>query len=153
MNPVIACVSLAVLAILVSLPVTAHEGARGIVKQRMNQMSMMESSLKKIAGIIRSGGNYDRKEIITLARNIAKHSGENMTRLFPESSKTMRSEAEATIWEEWDIFQSEASDLLRKAETLTKLASAQAEQAEMMTATRQLAASCSSCHRQFRRPE
>lgn len=153
MNYLAAIVSLAATTVLITQPGVAHDGAKGIVKQRMGQMSAMESNLKRIAGMIRSGDDFDRQEILHLVNGIAKHSGKSMTRLFPESSKGMRSEADPVIWEEWDMFRSGASDLFRKADNLAKITSAGHDRADLMTAIRQLAASCTSCHRKFRRPK
>lgn len=145
--------ALAVLTFFLPPPATGHEGAEGVVKQRMDQMSVMETSLKKIAGMVRSGDDFDREEVIRLARDIRNHGGENMTRLFPESSKPMRSEAEPAIWEEWEAFRTGASDLSRKANHLAKMISSGGDRANVMTAIKELAATCTGCHRKFRRPE
>jgi len=52
------------------------------------------------------------------AEDVATHSGEAMTRLFPEGSGGMPSEAKDAVWSDWEEFASLAEDLHRLSEGL-----------------------------------
>jgi len=96
----------------------AHSGATGIVKERMDGMSAMGDVVKNIAAMMRGDKPYDAAAVRDGATVIASHSGEAMTRLFPEDSGGKPSEARPEIWSDWDTFSNLADRLAVLAEAL-----------------------------------
>ncbi len=82
----------------------AHGGATGIVKQRMDAMSNLADTMKKLAGMMRGQVPYSPIVVRKSAKKIAGHSGDALTRLFPEGSIKGPSEARHAIWADWDTF-------------------------------------------------
>ncbi len=98
--------------------VLAHSGATGVVKERMDGMSALEKSVKAITPMMRGKNDYDADKVRAFADDVAKHSGEGMTRLFPEGSGGMPSEAKESVWSDWEEFASLAEQLHRLSEGL-----------------------------------
>jgi len=98
--------------------VLAHSGATGVVKERMDGMSALEKSVKAITPIMRGKDDYDADKVRAFAEDVATHSGEAMTRLFPAGSGGMPSEAKDAVWSDWEEFASLAEDLHRLSEGL-----------------------------------
>lgn len=98
--------------------VFAHGDAKGIVKDRMDLMKDLKGAMKTLKPMIRGKENYDIETVKKNALTIQNSSGEHMTKLFPEGSLDMPSEAKPEIWQEWDNFQRIAADLERFAQAL-----------------------------------
>ena len=97
----------------------AHSGATGIVKERMDQMGMIAKSMKTIGGMMKGEVAYDASVVQAEATKIASHSGETLTKLFPEGSTKHPSEALPAIWTDWERFEAIAMDLSRYATALS----------------------------------
>ncbi len=91
--------------------VLAHGGATGIVKERMDAMSQIGKAVKSLAGMFKGEIKYDADTVKAAAGVMRGHSGDNLTRLFPEGSKGGASEAKAEIWQNWTDFQRLANNL------------------------------------------
>jgi len=101
---------------IISAPsLLAHGGATGIVKERMDLMDDMKSAMKELSSIFKGQQAYDAAVIRQAASTINQHSGDAITRLFPEDS-LKNSEAQPTIWQEWQHFQ----DLADRQERLSQ---------------------------------
>ena len=105
-----------------STQVTAHGGATGVVKERMDQMSDMKKSIKIMAAMFRGKTPYQVQEVRSQALKIKAHSAVTLTDLFPEGSLTDSSEAKAEIWNEWDKFKALAEDLENISQALSEVA-------------------------------
>lgn len=92
----------------------AHGGATGIVKERMDAMSVMSEAAKTLSSMMRGQVDYDAATVRAAAAEIEAHAGAAMTELFPEGSEGMPSEARAEIWSDWSTF----SELAMRLETL-----------------------------------
>lgn len=125
----------------------AHEGAKGIVKERMDAMRSMGDAMKELAAMLRGKQSYDADRVRDLAARIAMHGGDTLIELFPEDSIEGPSEALPAIWEEGDAFAEQAEALTVAAEALAASATTKAE---AMPGFRDLGRTCSSCHRDFR---
>lgn len=90
--------------------VFAHTGATGIVKERMEDMSSMAQSVKLISEMFKAGA-YDANIIVTGARAMQTHAGEELTSLFPEGSNSAASKAKDAIWADWQAFSALADEL------------------------------------------
>ncbi len=100
----------------------AHEGATGIVKERMDLMDSIGKSMKTITEMFQGTTDYDAGKVRDAASLIANHGGEEMTRLFPEGSVEGMSEALPAIWQEWESFSELADDLSAYAKALAAAA-------------------------------
>ncbi|HKK29568.1 MAG TPA: cytochrome c [Alphaproteobacteria bacterium] len=98
-------------------PVSAHTGATGVVKERMDAMKDMREAMKALNAMLKEG-SYDRAEAQKAAFTIRDHSGEQMTGLFPEGSLQHPSESLPTVWEEWPEFAAQAEELRVHADAL-----------------------------------
>lgn len=94
------------LSVGLALGALAHSGAMGIVKERMDGMMVMGKSMKSLAMIVKGVKDYDAETIQVAARAIEKHSGENLTKLFPKDGKKQKiSVAKDEIWANWEEFE------------------------------------------------
>ncbi len=155
----------------------AHEGATGIVKERMMAMDGVGKAMKEIKAMLRGQKAYDAQRLAVLARRIGDQSGATLTGLFPEDSLRHPSKASAEIWRRWDLFERLAQDLGTSAEALAVAAEQSDDKAQTddasgedskqsanasandvgspavelpMAAFAKLARSCAACHREFR---
>ena len=103
---------------IVSSPLLlAHGEATGIVKERMDLMDDMKAEMKKLSSIFKGQQDYNADLIRQAASVINRHSGEAITRLFPEDS-LQHSEAKPILWQEWSRFQALAKRQGRLSQAL-----------------------------------
>ena len=107
---------------LPGLAALAHSGATGGVKERMDGMSVMGDAIKAITPMMRGQVAYDANAVRAFAEAVQNHSGEAMTKLFPEGSDGKPSEAKPNIWTDWEGFQELADQLHRLSEGLGEAA-------------------------------
>ena len=105
------------------LVASAHEGATGVVGERMRAMEAVGDAMQVISAMFRGRTDYDADTVREAADVIAGHGGEQLTRLFPEGSLDDPTEALPTIWQDWDRFDSLADDLSVFAGALSAAAS------------------------------
>lgn len=89
----------------------AHGGATGVVKERMDAMGEMGDVMKSLSSIMRGDKDYDAAAVRSGAEVIQSHSGEALTKLFPEHSIEGPSEAKPEIWSNWQEFEALANQL------------------------------------------
>lgn len=92
-------------ALIVSAAAYAHNGATGVVKERMDAMSILGKTTKSLTEIMRGDVSYDAELVRKNAAQIQKHAGDSMTKLFPKDSLMKPSEARPTIWSDWEEFE------------------------------------------------
>lgn len=139
---------IAVLALVTSTTIVlAHSGATGIVKKRMDGMGSLAQSMKALAQMAKSD-EIDRVKIADIARDIQNQSGEAMTKRFPEKPQQMISEAAPLIWQDWEQFVRISDDLLQSANKLEMQAGA--NDLDLNSFIKEMGATCSSCHKDFR---
>lgn len=126
---------------------SAHEGAHGIVKQRMDEMKSMGRGLKLVGDMLRGKKPFDaakaRMEIAGM-RTVTK----TIPSLFPKNSRQPMSEAKPEIWSDPEGFRQAAANLNR---TLAALEASIG--GDRQAALKQYAATvraCSNCHRTYR---
>ena len=125
--------------------VFAHDGATGIVKERMDMFKKNQNNLKVIKSHIRSE-DYD--SIMKLADEI-RDWAVKMPEYFPEGSNNKPSEASPAIWADFGGFKDAALKNEKAAEKL--VAAAQAENRnEVVESFKAVAASCKSCHQSYK---
>ena len=128
------------------MPVWAHSGAMGIVKERMDAMEEVGKAMKAMAKMIKGEAEFDTAEIARNSKIIHDRSGPALTKLFPADSLQKPSEATPAIWDQWPRFEELSDDLMTHADMLSVAASKEAAKA----AFGQLGSTCKACHESFR---
>jgi len=123
----------------------AHSGAMGVVKKRMDAMSAIGKAMKSIAAMVKGDTRFEPVSLHAAAHTIRKHSGENLTRLFPQGSTDTPSQAKLEIWQDWDNFAAMAERLNEQAVRLETL-----ETILTPADFGKLAGTCKGCHERFR---
>ena len=93
-----------VLIAFIGVAAMAHNGATGIVKERMDGMSAMGKAVKALTPIMRGAVEYDADKVRSAADVMIKHAGEQMISLFPEGTGGMPSSALPAVWDNWEEF-------------------------------------------------
>lgn len=131
--------------------VFAHEGASGVIKERMDAMKAMAGAMKTVGGMVKGETQYDAAKATASAQAIGAHSGVVMTKLFPKGSLHPPSEAKAEIWQDWARFEQAARELGVAAKDFETTLTAGADLPEPMRAAfRRLGEACKTCHEKFR---
>lgn len=138
---------LIVVALSVAGAAHAHTGAEGVVKKRMVVMSTVGKAMKALAEMFRGKVDYDADRVRQQARIIRDHGGDTMLKLFPENSLMAPTEARPEIWSDWETFSGLAHRLVVQAGALDQAA---ASAGAPQVAFRDLARTCSACHKSFR---
>jgi cytochrome c556 len=125
---------------------SAHDGATGIVKERMDNFKATQGHLKAIGGLMRS---QDYAAIIEHAEQI-KAWADKMPEYFPAGSGGAPSAAKARIWEDFDGFKAAAQTHATATQGI--IDAAQAEDMTALTAAfRATADTCGGCHKVFKK--
>lgn len=107
---------------LVTTLAFAHVNATGIVKERMDAMVIVGKANKALSAMFKGEVEYDPLKVEEAALLINEHAGEAITKLFPEGSGGMPSEALPAIWEDWASFVAIADDLATYSQALAAAA-------------------------------
>lgn len=96
----------------------AHNGATGVVMERMTGMSAMRDVMKSLAPIMQGQVPYDEWAVRDAASVLQSHAGDNMARLFPKEPISASSYAKLEIWSDWGRFEALSEELRLYAEGL-----------------------------------
>ncbi len=96
----------------------AHNGATGVVMERMMGMSAMCDVMKDLAPMMQGQVPYDEWAVRDAAAVLQSHAGDNMARLFPEEPIPASSYAKPEIWSDWPRFEALSEELRLYAEGL-----------------------------------
>jgi cytochrome c556 len=99
----------------------AHQGATGIVKERMDMMKSMGDANKAIGDMIKGKTTFDAAQIAEHARTINRQS-QDILGHFPEGSLQKVSEALPQIWEDWPRFEHITQQLQTESAALVDIA-------------------------------
>ncbi len=132
------------------LTVQAHEGAKGVVKQRMDAMKTMASSMKSLHAIATRKAKFDREKIKTNTSAIRNVGGEKLLKMFPQGSVMSPSEAKPEIWENWPTYVNLVENLSQKLDAMDAVLSTAVTRAEFYSTFMGLSQTCSNCHKRFR---
>ena len=123
----------------------AHEGAKGIIKERMDKFKMSKSLMKKI----NKGLQNDDLVIIEKSAQALLDWSKEMSYYFPEGSDTAPSEASSDIWLDPEGFKVAIKNFeLASLELITQ---SQNKDFDMtVNSFRNLAKTCKGCHQKFR---
>ena len=126
----------------------AHAGAKGIVKERMDLMSMVAGQTKTLAMMTRGRADINW-EVVAKAGDKIAAAGQTFPTLFPEDSFKSPSEALKTILTDSEGFAAESQAMTDAGLALTASAETQDEEA-LKAAFGQLRGTCKSCHSGYR---
>ena len=123
----------------------AHEGAKGIIKERMDKFKMSKNLMKKI----NKGLQNDDLVIIEKSAQTLLDWSKEMSNYFPEGSDTAPSEASSDIWLDSEGFKVAIKNFeLASLELITQ---SQNKDFDMtVNSFRNLAKTCKGCHQKFR---
>jgi cytochrome c556 len=127
------------------MPISAHEHATGVVKERMDAMERMEKHDKAIAERIKN--NRDLTGIKTEAEAIAALAS-HIPHLFPKGSNQAPTRARSAIWRDWSDFERKAQSLEAASRTLAKADPGDAN--AIRSARTAMSKACETCHDKFR---
>jgi cytochrome c556 len=123
----------------------SHEGAKGVVKERMDRFKENKEAMKTIKGNL-SG---DAAVIAQKASEIEAWANE-MVNFFPEGSNQAPSEALPTIWKEFDRFTELAGANAKSAANLKTLAQSGADTNTLINGFKALGKTCKNCHNDYK---
>ena len=123
----------------------AHEGATGIVKDRMDRFKQSNADIRAVARLAQSA-QFD--EIAEISQRMNLWANE-MAEYFPLGSDGRPSEAAAEIWTEPEGFAAAITAYKQATEALMA-AAAEENAMDVMRAFQATADSCKSCHRRYR---
>ena len=129
--------------------VSAHGGATGVVKERMDLMKSLGDRMKTMSAMVKGKAPFDAAAMAVSAREI-QHSALEITHLFPEGSLHKPSEALPRVWEEQEEFNQQAKRLSQEAGNLNDVAMAGDRRSILIQFTK-VGKTCSSCHTNFRK--
>lgn len=123
----------------------SHDGATGIVKDRMEKFKASKSMMRQI------NKSFDSKDFSIIKKNASelKKWGLEMENYFPEGSDIKPSEANEKIWLEPESFKMAINKFTQASIELLKVADDQ-DLDNTIAAFRKLAGTCKGCHKQFR---
>ena len=123
----------------------AHEGAKGIIKERMDKFKKSKKLMKKI----NKGLQNDNFIIIEKSAQTLLNWSKEMSNYFPEGSDTPPSEASSDIWLDPEGFKIAIKNFeLASLELITQ---SKNENFDMtVDSFRSLAQTCKGCHQKFR---
>ena len=123
----------------------AHEGAKGIIKERMDKFKKSKKLMKKI----NKGLQNDNFIIIEKSAQTLLNWSKEMSNYFPEGSDTPPSEASSDIWLDPEGFKIAIKNFeLASLELITQ---SKNENFDMTVSSfRGLAKTCKGCHQKFR---
>ena len=123
----------------------AHEGAEGVVKERMDRFKENKEAMKAIKGNLAG----DTAVIAQKASEIEAWA-KDMVNFFPEGSTQPPSEALPAIWKEFDRFTDLARANEKAAANLKNLAQSGADTSALSGAFRSLGKTCKDCHNDYK---
>lgn len=129
----------------------AHEGARGVVKERMDAMTDLGRASKTMTEMFKGQQKFDPEAIARLAKSIAAHA-DKLPAMFPEGSDGHPSKTLAKAWSDRAGFVQAFAALKVEATKLAEMAPT-APQRETMVQFFKMSRTCSSCHTTYRAPK
>ena len=131
--------------------VGAHQGATGVVKERMELMKTLGDRMKSMAAMVKGKVPFDAGQMAAGAQEI-QDKAPKIVHLFPEGSVQKPSEALPSIWQQWDRFSELTDRLTSEARALSDIAVAGSKR-EIMVQFTKVGKTCSGCHTDFRKEQ
>lgn len=129
-------------------PALAHDGATGVVKERMELMKIVGQSTKAAAPFATGAIQGSLAPVEASANAIAKAAKDSLSK-YPEGSQDAVSEAKDTIWSDRAGFEKLMNTLSSSAEALAAAAKS-GDRGKTQAAFGEMTQTCKMCHRQYR---
>ena len=114
--------AMALAASAVAAGALAHNGASGVVLERMIGMTAVRDTMAELAPMMQGAVPYNSFIVSEGAAVIARHAGETMLSLFPEGSLEGVTYAKPEIWLKWEDFAALAEEMKVYADALSEAA-------------------------------
>lgn len=130
-------------------PALAHNGAHGIVKDRMDGMTSIAAQFKVIGEMMLGRRAFDRSVAGAAADALAIRAVE-IPHQFPKGSEGASSDARVTIWRYWEDFAMLSETLAITSQQLSIAAPSLRSADELRPHFQAIGNACKNCHRDFR---
>jgi len=127
---------------------SAHSGATGVVKQRMDAMSEIGANMKIIGNMARGTSTMDTEALAASLAAISQNTS-GLSDLFPTGTEAAPSEASPAIWENPEDFGAQIDGLETAANTFL-LSVQSGKEFDLNASFRSLSKTCKSCHGDYR---
>lgn len=127
----------------------AHDGATGIVKERMDAMSHVGGTMKTLSKMASGEIPFDGKAASLATKGIVKNMA-NFTAKFPEGSDAHPSEAGPAIWTNNTEFATIAKQLEDAATKATRTLADATDNSVVAGVMADMSKTCKACHTKFR---
>ncbi len=128
---------------------TAHDGATGIVKERMDVMGHVGGTMKLLSGMAKGDVAYDGAKASAATQKVAKEMA-GFAAQFPEGSTDDPSEAGPAIWTNNAEFVAIAKQLEDAAAKATKTLAGASDNSVVAGVLGDMGKTCKACHSKFR---
>ena len=138
--------------------VMSHQGATGIVLERMEAMTSLSDAMKVIVPMARGAAPFDADALALAANNVAEI-GAQMPKQFPEGSGGHPSMAAPAVWEDRAGFDRQAGFLTERAARLAEVAAlvedvqTEVDGDSVASLVQDIGGTCAACHRGYRIPD
>ncbi|MES0198044.1 cytochrome c [Mesorhizobium sp. M0011] len=143
--------AIALAAVLIAGAALAHQGATGIIAERMAAMKNMGRELKAIGDMLAGRAPFDAAAIVQHADALHENCHRTTT-MFPPGSIDRHSKALPAIWEKPEAFQEAMQGLHNATEAFAGTA-AHGDRAAVAVSFERIRKICNGCHETFRSPE
>lgn len=130
----------------------AHEGATGVVKQRMEFMKSLGQAMKGFGDMLKGKTAYEPALAAEYASTIGAHS-QRLLDQFPEGSNQPPSEALPEIWQDWPEFEKISRRLEAESTALAATVNGPEKAAAVLAQYVKVGKACGACHERFRVPK
>ena len=128
---------------------TAHDGATGIVKERMESMEHVAATMKTLSKMASGEVAFDGKTASLATKEVAKNMAA-FPKQFPEGSDKHPSEAGPAIWTNNAEFVAIAKQLEDAAAKATKTLAGASDNSVVAGVLGDMGKTCKACHSKFR---
>ena len=134
--------------LLAAGPAASHEGATGVVAQRMDAMKEMGRHMKALGNMLSGKTAFDQETAQRLAETMHEHC-EHVMHMFPPGSDGHHSEATKAVWDRRPEFDDRMRRFDEAVEDLVA-AAASGGRSELQSEFKRVGQECSGCHDGFR---
>lgn len=152
LRPTVICVALAFFACSTISSISAHNGATGVMKGRMDLMKGMADAMKIMGRMFKGEIPLKLATVFEKAGFLADHA-RTIPDLTPKGNDGHPSEVLPLIWQEWDDYVVDANTLAEESAKLLAPASDRADETEARAQYVKLGKTCGTCHDRFRKPK
>lgn len=137
---------------MIVTPVSGHNGATGIVKERMEVMEALGNAIKSLVAMLKRQAQFNQDSVKATANKMAAH-GTKIKAQFPAGSDHKPTRALPAVWKNRADFDKLADQLTQAAKALEKSAGAAKSAKNLAPHIIAIGKTCKSCHEKYRAPD